>query len=121
MKQEFEYEITVGTVNDLPVSIRDNEYLREYTRLNYANNSIAAKARREPSSEDSVDSTGKRLFRGEWKVDLYTVVKVVNTTTQRVNVATRNSVIRVDKGSGIDNMSIAELEAYLAKLKGEVK
>ena len=118
MKQEFEYKITVGTADDLPTSIRNNEYLREYTKLNYSNDAIALKAYREPSPEDSVDSIGQKIFKGDWKVDLYTVTGIVNSTTKHVNIATRTSVMKVDKGSDLEHMSIAELEAYLMKLKG---
>ena len=123
----IEYDVKAGSLADLPSDIQINQNIskyKEYRTQPY--NDLLIIATRKPTNKDIPAVLGcdgvkvQPAYYGEWEVKLYTNTdKKIRGKSTTTTVATRTQVMKVRKGSGIEEMSIEELEEYLKKLKGE--
>lgn len=122
----IEYDVKVGSLADLPVNIQTNQNISKYKMYRtQPYNDLLIMAERIPTDKDTPVVLGRDevkvqpVYYGEWQVKLYTNTdKKIRKSATTTTVSTRTQVMKVRKGSGIEEMTIEELEAYLKKLKG---
>lgn len=124
--KNIEYNVKAGSLADLPADIQTNQNISKYKKYRaQPYNDLLIIATRIPTDKDIPVVLGRDgvkvqpVYYGEWEVKLYTNTdKKIRAKSTTATVTTRTQVMKVRKGSGIDTMSIEELEAYLKKLKG---